>query len=174
MAHAVVVTDSAFAGGLFHSFTGLDHALAMIGVGVLSTRLRRADVVLLPLTFLALSAIGAGLGAGGLELRFAEAAIAVSCLVLGASISSSTLQRYRASLFVVVGGFATVHGYVHLTELPRGLGAGPFTWGFLSASALMHVTGVFVGEAFRDEEHRWLMQVFGAAMLVFGTLFLIR
>jgi urease accessory protein len=62
MAHPVLVTRNAFAGGFFHSFTGLDHALAMIGVGVLSTRLLRADILLLPLTFVALSAVGARLG----------------------------------------------------------------------------------------------------------------
>jgi urease accessory protein len=173
-AHPSMVTSNAVAGGLFHSFTGLDHALAMIGIGVLSTKLLRSDILRLPLTFLVFLAAGAGLGHFGVEIPYAEIAIALSCLVLGICILSSALQKYRKSMFVLVAGFAMVHGYVHGIELPAGFSAGQFTLGFLLASALMHVTGVFVGEAFKGNEHRWLMHLFGAAMIGFGALFLIR
>jgi urease accessory protein len=174
MAHPSIVIPNAFVGGLFHSFGGLDHALAMIGVGVLSTRLLRADILLLPLTFLFFLAIGASLGHFGIELRSAEAAIALSCLGLGSCILSPRLQSYRRSIFGVVAAFATAHGYAHSIELPAGFSAGQFTVGFLSASAIMHLTGVFIGDAFKDEEHRWLMHIFGSAMIVFGVLFLMR
>jgi hydrogenase/urease accessory protein HupE len=40
LAHPVIITSNAFAGRFFHSFTGLDHALAMIGVGILYTGVR--------------------------------------------------------------------------------------------------------------------------------------
>jgi Outer membrane efflux protein/HupE / UreJ protein len=117
---------------------------------------------------------GAGLGYFGFQLRFAETAIAMSCLVLGSCILWSRLQKYRRSIFGIVAGFATVHGYVHLVELPAGFSASQFTFGFLSASAIMHITGVFIGEAFKDKEHLWLMHIFGSAMSVCGVLFLIR
>lgn len=175
LAHPVFVTHNAFAGGFFHSFTGLDHALAMVGVGVLSTRLLRYDVLILPLAFLVFAAAGAGLGHLGINVRFVETAIAISCMLLGAGILSSRLQEFRRTTFGVVAGFGTVHGYVHLVELPAGFSASQFTFGFLSASAIMHVTGVFIGEAFgQGEEHSWLMRVFGAAMIAFGALFLLR
>jgi urease accessory protein len=174
MAHPLIVTTNAFAGGLFHSFGGLDHALAMIGVGVLSTRLLRTDILLLPLTFLFFLAMGASLGHFGIELRSTEVAIAVSCVSLGSCILSPRLQSYRRSIFVIVAVFGTAHGYAHSIELPAGFSATQFTAGFLSASAIMHVTGVFIGDAFKDEEHLWLMQIFGAAMIVFGILFLSR
>jgi urease accessory protein len=174
VAHPVLTTSNAFAGGFFHSFTGLDHALAMIGVGVLSTKLLRSDVLLLPLTFLIFLAWGAGLGYFGFQLRFAETAIAMSCIVLGSCILSSRLQKYRRSIFGIVAGFATVHGYVHLIELPAGFSTSQFTFGFISASAIMHITGVFIGEAFKDKVHLWLMQIFGSAMIVFGVLFFIH
>jgi urease accessory protein len=174
MAHPSIVTPNAFAGGLLHSFGGLDHALAMIGVGVLSTRLLRADILLLPLTFLFFLAVGASLGHLGIERRATEAAVAISCLALGSCILSPRLQSYRRSIFAVVAAFATAHGYAHSIELPAGFSASQFTLGFLSASAFMHLTGVFLGDAFKDEEHRWLMHVFGAAMVVFGVLFSMR
>jgi urease accessory protein len=168
LAHPVVITSNAFAGGFFHSFTGLDHALAMIGVGVLSTELLRSDILFLPLTFLIFLALGAGLGHFGFQLRFAETVIAMSCLVLGSCILWSRLQKYRRSIFGIVAGFAAVHGYVHLVELPAGFSATQFTVGFLSASAIVHITGVFIGAAFKDKEHLWLMQIFGSAMSLFG------
>ncbi len=174
MAHPVIVTSSALVGGGLHSLTGLDHALAMVGVGVLSTRLLRSDVLLLPLAFLVWLAVGAGLGYLGVELRFAEAAVASSCAILGACILSSRLQRCRRSIFAVTSGFGAVHGHAHAIELPAGFGAAEFTVGFLSASALMHVTGVFIGEAFRGGAHRWLMQIFAAAMIAFGVLSLLH
>ena len=49
-----------------------------------------------------------------------------------------------------------------------------FTIGFLSASAVMHLLGVFIGEAFKDDSHRWLMKILATAMMVFGVLFLIH
>jgi urease accessory protein len=126
MAHPSLVTTNAFAGGLFHSFDGLDHALAMIGVGVLSTRLLRADILLLPLTFLFFLAMGASLGhyldthRYGLDLPSTEAAIAVSCLALGSCILTPKLQSYRRSIFGIVAAFGTAHGYAHSVELPAG------------------------------------------------------
>ena len=174
MAHPVTVTASAFAGGMFHSFGGLDHALAMIGVGLLSTRLQRFDIFLLPATFLVFLALGAGVGYSGLGIRFAESAVAISCLALGSCILSPRLQRYRSSIFGIVASFAAVHGYVHLAELPAGFDVGQYTIGFICASAIMHLIGVFIGEAFRDREHLWLVHILGAAMVVFGSLFLIR
>jgi urease accessory protein len=173
-AHPSIVTQNAFAGGLFHSFGGLDHALAMIGVGALSTRLLRADIVLLPLTFLFFLAMGASLVQFGIELRSVEAAIAVSCLALGSCILSTRLQSYRRSIFGIVAAFAIAHGYAHSSELPAGFSVSQFTFGFLSASAFMHIMGVFIGDAFKDKEHLWLMQIFGSAMIVFGVLFLVR
>lgn len=174
MAHPTIVTSSALVGGALHSLAGLDHALAMIGVGVLSTRLLPSDTLLLPLAFLTFLAMGAGLGHLGVELRFAESAIAISCSILGVCILSSRLQRYRRSIFAVISGFATVHGHAHAIDLPAAFGAAEFTVGFLSASALMHVTGVFIGAAFRGGAHRWLTQIFATATIAFGVLFLLH
>lgn len=116
-----------------------------------------------------------GVGYLGVEIMFAESVIAISCLTLGGGLLLLEVQRYRVASFVAVAAFATVHGYSHLIGLPAGFSPGWFTLGVLSASAIMHVTGIFIGEAFgKSEEHSWLIRVFGLAMIVFGALFLIR
>jgi urease accessory protein len=173
-AHPVIFTASSFAGGFFHSFSGLDHALAMLGVGFLSTRLKRRDIVLLPACFLVFLAIGACVGYVGFRFLFAELLAALSCFVLGVLILMAALQRYRKAIFLSVAIFGFVHGYVHLVELPSRANAFYFTIGFLSASTIMHLTGVFIGEAFKDHEYRWLTQLCGSAMCFFGMLFTFR
>jgi urease accessory protein len=173
-AHAVVFTGSSFAGGFFHSFSGLDHALAMLGVGFLSTKMERRDVLLLPACFLLFLAIGAGVGYSGYRFSFAETFVALSCLILGSFILLAELQRYHKAIFSSVATFGFVHGYVHLVELPTRANAFHFTVGFLSASLIMHITGVFIGEAFKDSEYRWLTLLCGTAMCFFGILFTFR
>jgi len=58
-AHPVIITNNAFTGGLFHSFTGLDHAFATLGVGFLSSKLGHKHLFKLPLVFLLFLVIGA-------------------------------------------------------------------------------------------------------------------
>lgn len=173
-AHPALTTSNSFVGGFFHSITGLDHALAMIGVGILSTKLLRTDILLLPLTFLISLTIGAGLGYAGFPLYRSEILIAGSCIALGVFLLWPRVQQFRRILFIITAGFGVIHGYAHLIELPSGFGPPEFTLGFLSSSAVMHLSGVFIGEAFKGTEYRWLMQVIAISMIAFGMLFLTR
>ena len=47
------------AGGLAHPFTGLDHMLAMVAVGLWASQLGKRAMIVLPLLFAAVMAIGA-------------------------------------------------------------------------------------------------------------------
>src|SRR5262245_12306479 len=75
-----------FADGLAHPFSGLDHVLAMVAVGLWATQLGRPALWVLPLTFPAVMAVGAALGAADVALPWVEAGIAASVLVLGAAV----------------------------------------------------------------------------------------
>src|SRR5262249_24804834 len=70
------------AGGLAHPFSGLDHILAMLAVGLWASQLERSVCWLLPLMFPAVMAAGALFGTSGLVLLGVEPVIAVSVLVL--------------------------------------------------------------------------------------------
>src|SRR5438045_3808023 len=54
--------------GLLHPFTGLDHVLAMVAVGLWASQLGGRALWLLPLTFPAVMAVGAALGTSGVAL----------------------------------------------------------------------------------------------------------
>src|SRR5215203_6901230 len=51
--------------GLLHPFSGLDHVLAMVAVGLWASQLGGRALWLLPLTFPAVMAVGAALGLSG-------------------------------------------------------------------------------------------------------------
>src|ERR1700680_2918047 len=67
-----------FVEGLAHPFTGLDHMLAMVAVGLWASQLGRPAIWLLPVTFPVVMAIGAACGIGRVELPWMEIAIASS------------------------------------------------------------------------------------------------
>src|SRR5687768_3353260 len=69
-----------FATGFAHPFTGLDHLLAMVAVGLWASQLGGRAVWLLPLTFPVVMAAGAALGFGGVALPGVEIGITASVL----------------------------------------------------------------------------------------------
>jgi urease accessory protein len=119
-AHAVIITKNAFTGGLFHSFTGLDHALAMLSVGFLSSKLGHKNLFKLPLVFLLFLAIGAYSAFFGFRFPFCESIIAISCVTFGAFIALSKPQQFARMIYATTAVFGFAHGYAHLVDLPIG------------------------------------------------------
>ena len=73
--------------GFAHPFTGIDHMLAMVAVGLWASQIGGRALWLLPLTFPVAMAAGAALGFGGVTLPGVEIGITVSVLVLGAAVA---------------------------------------------------------------------------------------
>ena len=111
-----------FAEGLAHPFTGFDHMLAMVAVGLWASQIGGRALWLLPLTFPVVMAVGAVLGMSGVALPWVEAGIAASVLVLGAAVAlcAAAVARGQRS---ADRAFALLHGYSHGIELPAELGA---------------------------------------------------
>ena len=84
-----------FAAGFAHPFTGLDHLLAMVAVGLWASQLGGRALWLLPLTFPAVMAAGAALGFSGVALPWVEIGITASVLVLGAAVALTCGRRSR-------------------------------------------------------------------------------
>ena len=133
-----------FAAGLLHPFTGLDHLLAMLAVGIWAATLGRPKAWLLPLAFPLLMAAGAALGMAGVALPAIEPGIAASVVILGLAI----LTAWRAPTAVAVGAvalFGVLHGFAHGAELPADTSALQYAAGFLAATALLHLAGLAIG-----------------------------
>src|SRR5262245_44754309 len=76
--HATGLTD-----GLAHPFSGLDHILAMVAVGLWASQLGRPACWVLPLAFPAVMALGAAMAASGMAVPGIETALVGTVVALG-------------------------------------------------------------------------------------------
>lgn len=134
--------------GLAHPFSGLDHLLAMVAVGLWAAQLGRPAVWVLPLTFPAVMAVGAMIGAGGVPLPGVEIAIAASIAVLGAAIVLSLKVALPVSA-TLIAAVALFHGHAHGAELPQAVSPLAYGIGFVAATLTLHGVGLALGFAVR-------------------------
>jgi urease accessory protein len=131
------------AAGFVHPFTGLDHLLAMIAVGLWAAQLGGRWTWAVPLAFVGSMALGGALGFGGVELPFVEPMIAASVLVLGLLVAMRVQLRWSG--LALVGVFALFHGSAHAVEMPGDAARIVYVAGFALATALLHAAGVELG-----------------------------
>jgi urease accessory protein len=131
-----------FVAGLAHPLGGLDHLLAMIAVGIWSSLVAGRRVWIVPATFIAAMLAGAGLAQAGMALPAAEAAIAMSVVMLGTLIVAGVSLPAGAG-GALVALFAVFHGYAHGIEA-TGTVAG-YMAGFAITTAGLHVAGITLG-----------------------------
>ncbi len=144
VAHTGTGLAGGFVPGFVHPFTGLDHLLAMVAVGLWGAFLGPPLIQTLPIVFPAMMVGGAVLGMFGVPLPPVEAGIALSVLVLGICIA----LRFEAPVWiasVIVACFAIFHGYAHGKELPSAADPVGYSMGFVLATGLLHITGIGLG-----------------------------
>jgi urease accessory protein len=145
MAQAHPGHGGGYLAGLMHPFTGLDHLLAMLAVGVWAAQLGGRAKWLVPASFIACMAVAASVGMSGIAFPLVESGIATSMLLLGLLIAFSIKLPIALSASIV-GLFAVFHGYVHGAEMP--LLSTPWLYGigFVLSTAALHGTGLLLGQ----------------------------
>jgi urease accessory protein len=168
---------SGLAAGLMHPFSGLDHLLAMVAVGLWAAQGSKKGnngkrkIWLLPATFMTMLAVGAGIATQWQSMPLVEAGIATSVLALGLLVALS--MQLPASLSVAITAlFGLLHGYAHGLELPESAAPAAYAMGFLAATATLHLTGIAVGVATRDR-HALLAKMLGVAIAASGAYLLV-
>lgn len=175
--HDIATVSASLWSGLSHPFAGMDHLLAMLGVGVWSAlgARRVADAMRPPLAFIVLMLVGAALGFGGVSLPAVEPMIAASLLVIGLLLAVRARLPVGAGM-ALVGAFAIFHGFAHGAELPASADALPgvlaYAGGFVLATFTLHVAGIGIGAALR-ERNGWLARTAGAGVALYGAALLI-
>jgi len=160
--------------GFMHPFTGIDHLLAMVGVGMWAAMLavrKPAMAVLVPAAFLVMMAIGAAAGFAGIKLPLVEAVILASVFVIGGLIIGA-VRLPVAWAMALVGLFAGFHGYAHALEAP-GASTGSYILGFLAATALLQGLGLALGWGVRRAVGELGVRALGGAMMAAGAVVLI-
>jgi urease accessory protein len=144
LAHVGAGSHDSFAQGVSHPFTGFDHLLAMVAVGFIAARAGKRAMLLLPLAFMVMMAVGGLVGFQGATLPLVESGIAASVVVLGLLIALN-VQMPTTAAVTLVGGFAILHGNAHGAEMPVGSIPAFYALGFLAATALLHGVGLALG-----------------------------
>ncbi|MGB7970681.1 MAG: HupE/UreJ family protein [Candidatus Deferrimicrobiaceae bacterium] len=172
-AHVEQGQATGFLTGLKHPWSGLDHVLAMIAVGLWGAQLGNPAVWVLPVAFPMVMAFGGMLGLMGVSLPGIEIGIAMSALMLGAMIVTES----RPPLWLaaaLVGFFAIFHGHAHGTELPPGSSGLFYSIGFVAATGTLHGLGITMGLAHRFRGGRLAIRMAGAVVSAAGVFFLVR
>jgi len=101
-AHVERGQATGFVTGFGHPWSGFDHVLAMIAVGIWGAQLGAPALWLLPVVFPMVMAQGAFLGLIGLPLPGVEVGIALSALLLGAMVGGEVRPKPRVGLYLVL------------------------------------------------------------------------
>jgi urease accessory protein len=143
-AHTGTGLAGGFMSGFAHPFSGFDHLLAMISVGLWGAFLGRPLIHALPVVFPTVMVAGAAMAMFGIALPPVEIGIALSVLVLGGCIAVSfKAPTWAAAL--IVATFAIFHGYAHGLELPSAADPIGYSAGFVLATGVLHILGISIG-----------------------------
>jgi len=144
---------NSFLAGFAHPFSGLDHLLMLLAVGLWSALTARR-IWLAPAAFAGMLAVGALLGLTMLALPGLELIIAASVLVIGVLVAARVELRawLGASL---VGAFAIFHGYAHGAELAGALNVAAALAGMLLGTLILHLIGVGLGLRLKAGQAAW-------------------
>ncbi len=155
-----------FAAGLGHPFSGLDHMLAMLSVGLWAAMRGGKAVWAWPLAFVTAMIGGGALGLAGIQLPLVEPAILASVIVLGALAATATRAPVLAGA-ALIALFGLAHGFAHGAEAPAGSPTA-YAAGFLLATAGLHLAGLSTGLALIRLRHPVALRLLGAGAALGG------
>ena len=136
--------SAGFLVGLLHPALGLDHLLAMLSVGILSAQIGGRALWGVPLTFVCVMIVGGLIGGYDIDLPLVESGIALSVTALGIALAAEkSMAIIWAMLFV--GFFAVFHGHAHGAEMPDVGEPLLYGMGFVTGTAIIHLSGVGIG-----------------------------
>lgn len=164
-----------FLAGLLHPVAGLDHFLAMLGVGIVSAQLGGRRVFTIPALFVLSMIGGSVVGVYGYNWPFTEAGIAISVVVLGAAIATVQENGNGWPVIAVVALFGSLHGHAHGLELPQAADPVYYAAGFVTSTAAIHLLGVGIGHVFTARTKSGiLLRHMGSGMVGMGLMILLN
>lgn len=152
--------------GLTHPFTGADHVLAMVAVGLWAALRGGKAVWVWPLAFVAAMLAGFALAGAGIALPMVEPTILASVIVLGGLVAAGARAPTAAGV-VLVALFGLAHGYAHGVE---GGGTAAFPFGFIVSTAALHLAGLGIGVGLARLNKSGLLRMLGLGVAAGGAL----
>lgn len=170
-AHLNPAEHGSFMAGLSHPFSGADHILAMVAVGLWAAQIGGKAKWIVPTTFVSMMAVGFLLAMNAIYVPFVEPGILASVVGLGLLVALAAKVPVPVSA-AVVGVFALFHGHAHGGELGAATPLS-FAVGFVIATAILHGIGLALGMAIASRNAMFTrvlgaLTAIGGAALVFG------
>lgn len=163
-AHTFGAWGAGFPQGFLHPLMGLDHELAMIGVGFWAGQIGGRARWLVPLAFVAAMIAGGILGLAGTMLPGIEIGIGGSILLIGLLIILRSRLPLPASM-TLVATFAICHGMAHGAEAPEAAQPLLYCLGFVLATALLHGIGLGIALALEQLSRRQLVPIWSQRLV---------
>lgn len=163
-AHSGAHSESGLMAGLGHPLLGWDHLAAAMAVGMWAATQRSKAVLMLPASFIVALVAGIALGTTGLALPLVEPMILFSLIIVGAALAFNA----KANPMVASGllaGFALFHGYAHAAEMPLTASLVSYAFGLVTATAALHLVGIWSGRNLAPMVTRLSGVLLGAAGL---------
>jgi len=168
LAHTGLEHAVSFASGFKHPWSGLDHMLAMVAVGLWAGLSGGRALWAWPVAFVGVMLAGGALGIAGVSVPMVESGILASAIVLGLLVLAAVRLPVAIGA-VLVAAFALLHGHAHGAELPAHAAAATYAAGFALATALLHGLGLGVATLCRGDTGRLIVRGAGAVVAVAGV-----
>jgi urease accessory protein len=157
-----------FVAGLAHPFTGADHLLAMVAVGLWAALRGGRAIWAWPAAFVVALLAGYGLGQTSPDLPLVQPMILASVIVLGA-LTAANARVPEATGVVLIGLFGLAHGFAHGAESPGAVATYPL--GMALATAGLHSLGL--GLALILRRYPVLVRWLGAGAAIGGLILVV-
>lgn len=143
--HTTTLESGGFGSGFLHPVSGLDHILAMVGVGILAYASAKKGTALL-VAFMGAMVVSAALGFSGVEFAYTEEGILLSIAVVFTLIGFAKKISYGV-MVSIVAFFGMFHGFAHGAEFQSGSFLS-YMAGFSTSTLLLHISGIALAYAY--------------------------
>lgn len=168
MAHPVAFhagkPNAATASGFLHPFTGPDHLLVMVAVGLWAVQLGGRALWMLPCSFILPMILGGFAGIGSMPRPMIEHGIGASMLLLGTALGMAWKPYLSVALAVVVLSGAC-HGFAHGSEMPQGVAPCLFLMGMVAATFTLHAVGILFATTLGDNRFGTSIRAAGGGLI---------
>ncbi|MDO8453867.1 MAG: HupE/UreJ family protein, partial [Sulfurimonas sp.] len=137
--HTTTLESGGFGSGFLHPISGLDHILAMVGVGMVAFLSSKKGYLLL-VAFMGAMMAAAVLGFMGVEMAFVEEGILLSIAVVFALIGYAKKISLNA-IIAIIAFFGMFHGFAHGAEFQGGNFVS-YMAGFTLTTLMLHLSGI--------------------------------
>ena len=157
-----------FNSGFIHPLTGLDHLMAMLSIGIISTLMKKYDIYWLPAFFVTSMLVGGILGYFQVPIYFTEQMIALSVIILGTCILIVRQFNMINIIYTITILFGIAYGYAHGIEMPFAAKPISYFMGSLSATILIHISGILIGYGSEKWSGGYIAKAAAFIFIVYG------